>query len=83
MPRTDALAPIGTTTVRTDGWAPSRDSADGATDASDVKWDGRLAATALLTTLFAGVVAGLMGVGGGIVLGPLMLQLGMLPQVRG
>ena len=26
-------------------------------------------------------MAGLMGVGGGIVLGPMMLQLGMLPQV--
>lgn len=32
-------------------------------------------------TLCAGVVAGLVGVGGGMLLGPLMLQMGVLPQV--
>lgn len=32
-------------------------------------------------TFAAGVVAGLIGIGGGMVLGPLMLQLGILPQV--
>lgn len=32
-------------------------------------------------TFLAGVVAGLIGIGGGMVLGPMMLQLGILPQV--
>jgi len=32
-------------------------------------------------TLCAGIVAGLVGVGGGMLLGPLMLQMGVLPQV--
>ena len=30
----------------------------------------------------AGVVAGLVGIGGGMVLGPLMLQMNVLPQVN-
>ena len=28
----------------------------------------------------AGIIAGLVGVGGGMLLGPLMLQIGVLPQ---
>jgi len=32
-------------------------------------------------TFVAGIVAGLIGIGGGMILGPLMLQLGLLPQV--
>lgn len=47
----------------------------------DVSWQPHVAAAALTRTLLAGVIAGLMGVGGGIVLGPMMLQLGMLPEV--
>lgn len=47
----------------------------------DVRWSPAVAADALARTAVAGVMAGLMGVGGGIVLGPMMLQLGMLPQV--
>lgn len=49
--------------------------------AGDVSWVPRTAADALFRTLVAGVIAGLMGVGGGVVLGPMMLELGMLPQV--
>ena len=49
--------------------------------AGDVDWDGERAARCLLMSLVAGVVAGLVGVGGGIVLGPMMLELGVLPQV--
>ena len=40
-----------------------------------------LAKTALLTA-FAGLVGGLMGIGGGMIMGPLMLELGVHPQVR-
>jgi uncharacterized membrane protein YfcA len=32
--------------------------------------------------LFAGLSAGLLGIGGGMVQGPLMLEMGMLPQVQ-
>jgi uncharacterized membrane protein YfcA len=32
--------------------------------------------------LFAGLSAGLLGIGGGLVQGPLMLEMGMLPQVQ-
>ena len=31
----------------------------------------------------AGLCAGLLGIGGGMVQSPLMLEMGMLPQVRG
>ena len=46
-----------------------------------MRWDGSHAARCLRVTLLAGVVAGLMGVGGGLVLGPLMLELAILPEV--
>ena len=47
----------------------------------DVHWDGPRAARCLVQALLAGVMAGLVGVGGGMVLGPMMLELGVLPQV--
>ena len=47
----------------------------------DVVWDGPRAARCLVQALLAGVMAGLVGVGGGMVLGPMMLELGVLPQV--
>jgi uncharacterized membrane protein YfcA len=47
----------------------------------DVHWDGSRAARALGLAFAAGVLAGLVGVGGGMVLGPMMLELGVLPQV--
>ncbi|KAL1523967.1 hypothetical protein AB1Y20_018883 [Prymnesium parvum] len=47
----------------------------------EVHWETETAATAMAATVFAGVLAGMMGVGGGIVLGPLMIHIGMQPQV--
>lgn len=32
-------------------------------------------------TLLAGVIAGLIGIGGGMVVGPMLLELGFIPQV--
>jgi uncharacterized membrane protein YfcA len=32
-------------------------------------------------TFLAGLLAGLVGIGGGMVLGPLLLEIGMIPQV--
>ena len=48
----------------------------------DIAWDRQRAAQCMRWTLCAGVVAGLVGVGGGMLLGPLMLQMGVLPQAR-
>ncbi|RMZ57649.1 hypothetical protein APUTEX25_001849 [Auxenochlorella protothecoides] len=47
----------------------------------DVQWDAR--STLLFPALctFAGLAAGVFGVGGGIVKGPLMLEMGVLPDV--
>ena len=47
----------------------------------DVDWGAPLAAACMRLTLAAGVVAGLMGVGGGLLLGPLMIHLGVPPPV--
>jgi uncharacterized membrane protein YfcA len=49
--------------------------------AGDVRWDGPRAAHCLVVAFLAGVLAGLVGVGGGMVLGPLLLDMGVLPQV--
>lgn len=35
-----------------------------------------------IVTFIAGTVAGLLGVGGGLVMGPLFLEIGIHPQVR-
>ncbi len=47
----------------------------------DIKWT--LRNSLLIPTIFltAGIVAGLLGIGGGMITGPLMLELGMVPQV--
>jgi len=34
-----------------------------------------------MVTLLAGVIAGLIGIGGGMVVGPILLELGFIPQV--
>eukprot|EP00397_Hematodinium_sp_SG-2012_P016261 GEMP01016584.1.p1 GENE.GEMP01016584.1~~GEMP01016584.1.p1 ORF type:complete len:561 (+),score=103.40 GEMP01016584.1:296-1978(+) len=47
----------------------------------DVQWTWRLFFYYSLITFGAGIIAGMIGIGGGMVLGPLMLQLGLLPQV--
>ena len=46
-----------------------------------MRWDGEVAARCMALAFAAGIVAGLVGVGGGMVLGPMMLELGVLPQV--
>eukprot|EP00933_Yihiella_yeosuensis_P072287 TRINITY_DN80644_c0_g1_i1.p1 TRINITY_DN80644_c0_g1~~TRINITY_DN80644_c0_g1_i1.p1 ORF type:complete len:545 (+),score=90.33 TRINITY_DN80644_c0_g1_i1:33-1667(+) len=47
----------------------------------DVIWTWQKFRSYSALTFSAGVVAGLIGIGGGMVLGPMMLQLGILPQV--
>jgi uncharacterized membrane protein YfcA len=47
----------------------------------DVEWTARNAALYPTACMAAGCVAGLVGIGGGMIKGPLMLELGMLPEV--
>jgi len=47
----------------------------------DITWDGRTTIIYPLVCTIAGVFAGLFGVGGGIVKGPLMLEMGVLPVI--
>ena len=46
----------------------------------DLHWDRRTTALYPALCVFAGVAAGLLGIGGGMVLGPLLVELGCLPQ---
>merc|ERR1719213_1434007 len=48
---------------------------------TDIKWDEKTTITYPLICTLAGVFAGLFGVGGGIVKGPLMLEMGVQPSV--
>merc|ERR1712054_45443 len=48
---------------------------------TDIKWDGDSTIRYPLICTLAGVFAGLFGVGGGIVKGPLMLEMGVQPSV--
>jgi len=50
-------------------------------DSSDIRWDSTTTIKYPLLCTLAGVFAGLFGVGGGIVKGPLMLEMGVNPQV--
>jgi len=47
----------------------------------DVEWDEKATIKYPSLCFFAGFFAGLFGVGGGIVKGPLMLEMGVDPQV--
>jgi len=47
----------------------------------DVIWDGKKIRFYSSFTFLAGIVAGLIGIGGGMVLGPLMLVMGIHPRV--
>jgi uncharacterized membrane protein YfcA len=47
----------------------------------DVVWDFALTRFYAAFTFFAGIVAGLVGIGGGMVLGPFMLVMGVDPRV--
>lgn len=46
----------------------------------DLAWDRRTTSVYPALCIFAGVAAGLLGIGGGMVLGPLLVELGCLPQ---
>lgn len=47
----------------------------------DLIWTPKLATQLAGVTIFAGVMAGLVGIGGGMVLGPVLLEAGYIPQV--
>ena len=47
----------------------------------DVVWTPKTAAIVGVTSFFIGVVSATTGVGGGVLLGPLMLELHILPEV--
>mmetsp|Transcript_127 Transcript_127/g.132 ORF Transcript_127/g.132 Transcript_127/m.132 type:complete len:584 (+) Transcript_127:78-1829(+) len=47
----------------------------------DVRWDSRSTFIYPVLCVFAGFFAGMFGVGGGIIKGPLMLEMGILPIV--
>ncbi|TYZ57838.1 hypothetical protein PybrP1_002698 [[Pythium] brassicae (nom. inval.)] len=49
--------------------------------AGDIEWSGKTAVYFPLGCVLAGVVAGLFGVGGAIIAGPLMLEMGVVPEV--
>ena len=49
--------------------------------AQDVQWDFPKTRFYAFFTFVAGIVAGLIGIGGGMVLGPLMLVMGIYPRV--
>jgi hypothetical protein len=61
--------------------AAARRAAGIASLEGDVEWTSR--STLLYPALcsFAGMAAGVFGVGGGIIKGPLMLEMGVLPEV--
>jgi len=48
---------------------------------ADIRWDAASLKRFPVTALLAGVTAGLLGIGGGMVIGPLFLAIGMEPQV--
>jgi Sulfite exporter TauE/SafE len=50
-------------------------------ETGDIEWTRETTLTYPVLCSLAGVIAGMFGVGGGIVKGPLMLHLGMLPEV--
>jgi uncharacterized membrane protein YfcA len=49
--------------------------------AGDLEWTHRTVLLFPMACIFAGVVAGLFGVGGAIITGPLMIEMGVLPEV--
>jgi len=49
--------------------------------AADMQWDTETLKRFPKTAILAGVTAGLLGIGGGMVIGPLFLSIGMEPQV--
>ena len=54
----------------------------GNTDYKDIQWTKETLAKFPKIALLAGVAAGLLGIGGGMVIGPLFMEIEMQPQVR-
>lgn len=48
---------------------------------ADIQWTGVMLKKFPIVALLAGVYAGLLGIGGGMIIGPLFLEIGMEPQV--
>ncbi len=59
----------------------SRETAGCVFRSGDVPWSGRTLLCYSSVTLLAGVVAGLIGIGGGVCLGPVLLNWGLNPRV--
>jgi hypothetical protein len=53
----------------------------GVVDSGDLKWNRRTTVVYPAVCISAGVIAGMLGLGGGLVLTPLMLELGVYPAV--
>lgn len=49
---------------------------------TDVVWSGRIVWVLPPVGLLAGFTAGLLGIGGGMIMGPLFVQMGLQPQVQ-
>jgi uncharacterized membrane protein YfcA len=47
----------------------------------DLKWTAKRAYIICTVALVSGILASLLGVGGGMVLSPIMLELGVLPEI--
>ncbi|KAG2790796.1 hypothetical protein JG687_00000401 [Phytophthora cactorum] len=47
----------------------------------DIKWTKRNVVLFPLGCAFAGIVAGMFGVGGGVITGPIMIEMGIVPEV--
>jgi uncharacterized membrane protein YfcA len=47
----------------------------------DITWRVSKAITFLGTALFGGIASGLLGIGGGLIVAPLLLEMGLLPEV--
>lgn len=50
-------------------------------DPTDTIWNYRSSTKIALVALVAGLLAGMLGIGGGLVMNPVMLELGVLPEI--
>jgi len=48
---------------------------------SDIHWDSKLLYTYPIYSFMSGLLAGVLGIGGGLIIGPLLLELGLNPIV--
>jgi hypothetical protein len=62
-------------------WKAAWGEALGLADAGNLRWDARGTLIYPAVCISAGVIAGLLGLGGGLVLAPMMLELGVNPSV--